>query len=62
MRIVAQEANLPIILLTPVNKPAKSLKILASRVRHINPYISSSQFPDPVVRPDGKEVFKPPTW
>lgn len=62
MKIVAQEAKLPVILLTPVNRPAKSLEILASSVRHIAPYISTSQFPNPVIRQDGKEIHKPTTW
>lgn len=62
IRIVAKELKLPIILLTPVNKPAKGLQLLATSVRHISPYISTSLFQSPVIGKDGREFHKPPTW
>lgn len=62
IRIVTAEAKLPVILLTPVNNPAHDLKKLASGVRHIKPYIGTCQFPDPVIRADGRVIAKPPTW
>lgn len=62
IRIVVQEIGLPVILLTPINRPAKGLKDLASSVRHIEPYIASSQFPDQLTSIDGKVINKPATW
>jgi hypothetical protein len=62
IRIVAKEIGLPVVLLTPVNKPAKGLQSLASSVRHINPYIGSSQFSNQLVRKDGKIINKPVNW
>jgi len=62
IRIVAKELRMPVILLTPTSQPAKGLKDLASSVRHIEPYITSSQFPDQVTTKDGKIITKPVTW
>jgi uncharacterized LabA/DUF88 family protein len=62
IRMVVQEANLPVTLLTPSDKPAKSLKDLATDVRHLNPYLGVSQFPDPVIGRDGRLIAKPADW
>lgn len=62
IRIVTAEAKLPVILLTPVSRPAHDLKKLASSVRHIQPYLSTNQFANPVVRDDGKVIAKPLGW
>ena len=62
MRIVVQEAKLPITLLSPVGKPAGSLMKLATDVRHLSPYLGVSQFPDPVIGRDGKRITKPADW
>lgn len=62
VRIVTQEAGLPVTLLTPVNRPATSLTRVASRVRHVGPYIGACQFPDPVTLPNGRVVTKPLGW
>lgn len=62
MRMVVQEANLPVTLLTPSNNPAKSLRDLATDVRHLSPYLGVSQFPDPVIAPDGRHIAKPIDW
>jgi uncharacterized LabA/DUF88 family protein len=39
IRIVTQDLGLPVILLTPVARPATSLARVASSIRHIQPYI-----------------------
>lgn len=62
IKIVAKELGMPVILLTPTSHPAKGLIDLASSVRHIQPYITSSQFPDQVTTKDGKVITKPATW
>jgi hypothetical protein len=62
IRIVAQELRMPVVLLTPTNRPGKSLTIHCVDVRHIAPYLGPSQFPNPVVLPNGKRVAKPSSW
>ncbi|HEX4079764.1 MAG TPA: hypothetical protein VHX61_12920 [Rhizomicrobium sp.] len=62
IRIVIQEAGLPVTLLTPVNQPHTSLKALASAVRHIKPYLGASQLPDPVTGSHARPIHKPPSW
>jgi len=62
LRIVVQEANLPVTLLSPVGKPAESLRRLANHVRFINGHLPTSQFPDPLVDSNGKTITKPAGW
>jgi uncharacterized LabA/DUF88 family protein len=62
LRIVVEEVGLPVILLTPINNPARSLVNLATEVRHIRPYLGPSQFPNPVILPNGQQVYRPPSW
>jgi hypothetical protein len=62
IRIVAQEAKLPITLLSPVSKPAESLRNVATYVRHIDRYLAKAQFPNPLVGPDGQPINKPQDW
>lgn len=62
VKIVAKELGMPVILLTPTSRPAKGLTDLASSVRHIEPYITSSQFPDQITTEDGKVITKPSNW
>lgn len=62
VRIVAEECKLPVILLTPVNKPATSLLKYVADVRHIGPYLGPSQFPDPVINAKGEQIRKPASW
>lgn len=62
LRIVTQEAGLPVTLLTPVSKPSTSLVRVASHVRHIQPYIGPCMFPDPVTLSNGQTVSKPAGW
>jgi hypothetical protein len=62
IRIVVEELNLPIILLTPVNKPATSLVKYAADVRHIGPYLGPCQFPNPVINAKGAKIHKPKSW
>jgi hypothetical protein len=51
VRIVTQELNLPVTLLTPTARPAASLIKVATHVRHIQPYIGPCQLPNPVLVP-----------
>jgi uncharacterized LabA/DUF88 family protein len=62
IRIVTKEVGRPVTLLTPVNRPSTSLQAVASHVRHITPYLSGCQFPDPVLLANGKAVAKPIGW
>jgi hypothetical protein len=62
MRIVVQEARIPATLLTPTNNPARTLRDLATDVRHLAPYLGVSQFPDPVIVAGGKPIAKPVDW
>jgi uncharacterized LabA/DUF88 family protein len=62
LRLVVEEAGMPVTLLTPSNNPAKTLKELATDVRHLSPYLGVSQFPDPVIARDGKLIVKPGDW
>lgn len=61
LRIVVQEAKLPVTLLTPVDSPAVVLKRLATHVRHLRPYLGISQFPNPIPGPKGP-IPKPADW
>jgi hypothetical protein len=62
LRLVVEEARLPATLLSPVGNPAATLKALATDVRHWRPHLGISQFPDPVIGPDGKPIAKPADW
>jgi len=62
LRLVVQEVNLPATLLTPTNRPAVTLRNLATEVRHLSPYLGVSQFPDPVIGSDGRLIAKPTDW
>ena len=62
LRLAVQEAKMPVTLLTPSSNPAKSLKELATDVRHLSSYLGVSQFPDPVIGRDGKLIAKPVDW
>jgi hypothetical protein len=62
IRIVPQEAGLPVTLLTPARKPATSLVAVSSHVRHVQPYLGPCEFPDPVVLANGKKISKPAGW
>lgn len=62
LRIVVQEAKLPVTLLSPVTKPAGGLRNLASYVRYLDGHFGRSQFPDPLVGVDGLPLAKPPGW
>ena len=61
VRIAVHEARLPITLLTPVDRPAKGLEVLATHVRNLRPYLGVSQFPNPVAGPKGP-IHKPLGW
>ncbi len=62
LRLVVQEVRLLATLLTPTANPAVTLRNLATDVRHLSPYLGVSQFPDPVIGPDGKPISKPIDW
>jgi hypothetical protein len=62
LRIVTEEVGLPIILLSPVSTPARSLVKFAASVRHIQPYLGPSQFPATITDKRGRQIQKPPTW
>ena len=62
VRIVTQELNLPVTLLTPTARPATSLMKVATHVRHIQPYIGPCQLPDPVLVPGKRPIAKPIGW
>lgn len=62
IRIVTQELGLPVTLLTPTGKPAKSLVNVASYIRHVQPYIGPCQLPSPIPLPGKSPIIKPPTW
>jgi uncharacterized LabA/DUF88 family protein len=62
LRIVTEDAKLPVTLLTPTDQTAKSLRNVATYVRRIRNYLGVSQFPNPVVTPDGIVLAKPENW
>lgn len=63
IRIVTQELNQTVGLLTPVSKPAASLVKYASFVHHIrDAHLGAAQFSDHLFTPKGTTVQKPPTW
>jgi uncharacterized LabA/DUF88 family protein len=63
IRIVVQEANLPVTLLSPCAQPAATLSALATHVRHIRSgHLSKAQLADPVTTATGQALAKPPGW
>jgi len=62
VRIVTQEAGLPVTLLTPENNPARSLQQVATFMRHVRPYLGVCQFADPLTLADGRTIGKPVGW
>lgn len=62
IRIVRQEANLPVTLMTPVMRPSGKLKALASSVRHIEAYLGVSQFPPQLDIPGDGTIERPEGW
>ena len=62
VRIVRDELNLPVTLLTPVSRPAASLTQAASEVRHIKPYLGPCQLPDPIEVLGKPAIVKPAGW
>jgi uncharacterized LabA/DUF88 family protein len=64
IRIVVQELRLKVgIVWLDGRLPNRHLAAAASFVRHIRPAdLAASQFPNPVVMPDGKEIHKPAGW
>jgi uncharacterized LabA/DUF88 family protein len=62
IRIVTQEAHLPVTLLSPTAKPATSLVAVSTHIRHVAPYVGPCQLP-PVIPIVGKKaITKPPAW
>ena len=60
IRIVVQELNLPVGLISPVAKPATGLANVVSFIRHIRPTdLQHSQFADTIPK---TKIKKPATW
>ena len=63
IRIVTQELQMPVGLLSPVPNPNPELKRAASFIRRISMSdLVASQFPDPVQLNDGSVVSRPVQW
>ncbi|WKA26219.1 NYN domain-containing protein [Bradyrhizobium roseum] len=63
IRIATRELGKVVGLLSPVSAPAPQLRAVSSFVRHIKiSDLASSQFPDPIILPDGTALIKPATW
>ena len=63
IRIVTGVLGKPVGLLSPVSNPTPELMRVASFIRRISVSdLSSSQFPDPIIRAHGFTLNKPATW
>lgn len=64
IRIVAQELKIPVGLVwLDGKKPNPNLSAAASFTRHISSTdLSTSQFPNPIIKPDRTTISKPTTW
>jgi hypothetical protein len=63
IRIVSQIMKKPVGLLSPVANPTRDLGQAASFIKRISvSNLAASQFPDPVLRVDGRPVHKPTSW
>ena len=64
LRIVTKEAGKKVVLLSPVSKPAGSLKnVVTGKPLFINSsHLRQSQFADPCVDRNGRELHKPSDW
>lgn len=64
LRIVSEEAKKKLVLLSPVPKPAGSLKkVVSGSPLFINEtHLKTSQFPDPHIDRNGRELKKPIDW
>jgi hypothetical protein len=60
IRMVKEELSKPVGIICPSSKPARSLRNVASFVRHVSPSrLAASQFADPI---PGTTIRKPQTW
>ena len=63
IRIATKEAGKRVGLLVPVRYPTQSLIDVASFFLHIRTgHLRKAQFPNPVLKSDGSEIFKPESW
>lgn len=63
IRIATQELGKVVGLMSPVDNPAPQLRAVASFLRHIRiSDLATSQFPNPVRLPDGRNLVRPATW
>ena len=62
IRIVTQELQRKVILLTPVAQAATSLARVSSHIRHIQPYLGPCALPNVIQLANGTILRKPLTW
>jgi hypothetical protein len=64
IRIVTKERGLKVGLVwLDGGQPSKHLAAASSFVRHVRSAdLAASQFPNPIIRPDGSKIEKPPSW
>jgi hypothetical protein len=62
VRIVVEEAGLPVVLLAPAPKPATSLARYAVETRHITGHLGAARLPDVVRTQAGRLIPKPLSW
>jgi uncharacterized LabA/DUF88 family protein len=63
IRIVTKVLGKPVGLLSPVSNPTVELSRVSSFIRRISVSdLAVSQFPNPIVRPDGSKIVKPASW
>lgn len=63
IRIVTEELNIPVYLITPVSQPAESLREVTSSVRHIDRNrLFQAQFPDRVTLENGQVINRNEEW
>jgi len=62
LRIVIEEAGLPVTLLTPNVHPTEDLKKLATHIRNLRSYLGVCQFPITLIGQNGQLLTKPADW
>lgn len=63
IRTVKEDAGLPVVLLSPVPEPHRTLREAASSVKIIRAsHLKKSQFPDEIATSHGRVITRPETW